>query len=177
MHRIARISLSLLAAAGLGASARAEQAQTPEQAISRLLGQGLGRAHDRLHAKYAFLPFALVLHKDGTVEQIGPGSGDIFDAQQDDTLEQDPAKVLAELQQQVIKESKTRADVVAVGFFSDTEIKLPDGSDSQAIQAEMEHAAGGCTTVYEPFNFMNDQSLAYGAQIRTKRKGIVFPCP
>ena len=178
MPRIARLPLCLLAALAAGpALSQDAAAPAPEQAISRLLGEGLEHAHQRLDAKYALQPYALVMRKGGAIVQIGGHSGDELDSQTPDTLYRDPAQVLAELQKQVATEVKQKADVVAVGFFSIAEIKLPSGEDSSAIQAELEGAAGGCTTVYEPYGFLEDQTLAYGAQIRTKRKGTIFPCP
>jgi len=177
MHRIGRISLSLLAAACLGAPALAEDPATPEQAIARLLGQGLSHSHGRLRVKFTFQPFALVLRKGGAIEQLGGHSGDELDVQQDDRLFRDPTKVLADLQQQVATEVKTKGDVVAVGFFSAAEIKLPSGRDSDAIQADLETAGGSCTTVFEPYQWIDDETPGFDAQIRTKRKGTIFPCP
>jgi hypothetical protein len=176
MHRIGRVSLCLLAAVGLSATALAEDAATPQQQVALLLGQGLAHSHERLRAKYVFLPFALVLRKGGAIEQLGGHSGGELDAATAETLDVDPAQVLADLQQSVARESKTRGDVVAVGFFSDTEIKLPDARDSKAIEAELEHRSGLCQTVFEPYGFVDGQDLATAAQITTKRKGVVFGC-
>jgi hypothetical protein len=176
MHRIRRVSLCLFAAVCLGGTALAEDAATPQQQVARLLGQGLDRSHERLRAKYVFLPFALVLRKGGEVEQYGGHSGDELDAATPDTLDVDPAKLLADLQQRVAREAKSPGDVVAVGFFLDTEVKLPNGRDSEAIEAELEHQSGFCETVFEPYGHVDGQDLAYGAQITTKRTGAVFPC-
>jgi len=179
MHRIAPLTLLALAAIACAPAPdpSAAGAPAPDAAIARLLGEGIEHAHQRLGAKYAFQPYALVLNKGGAIEQLGGHSGDELDKQNPDRLFRDPTKVLADLQQQVAKEVKTGNDVVAVGFFSDVYIKLPNGSDSRAIQADLEGAAGGCETVYEPYGWVDVDSLAFGAQIKARRKGTIFPCP
>ena len=183
MHRIGRVSLCLLVAAGAAACAGGTAAleappATPQQGLDRLLKEGLFRSQQRLQAKYLFLPFALRLGKDGSVDMLGGRSGDIFDAQTSDTPEQNPAKLLAGLQQQVAKQAKTGRDIVAVGFFSDAQVKLPNGGDSEAIQADLEHSSGLCETVFEPYDWISDQSLSFGQQIRSPREGAgaVFSC-
>ena len=184
MHRIALLALALLAAACQGGSPVTRPIATvdvatasPPQAIDRVLSEGLEHAHQRLAAKYSFQPFALVLRKDGEIAQILGMSGDVLDVQTPDTLYVDPAKTMANLQRHVETEVKTRGDVVAVGFFLDTEVKLPNGSDSRAIEAELEHAAGSCATVFQPYGWVDVDSLAFAAQIKTTRKGTIFPCP
>jgi hypothetical protein len=54
-------------------------------------------------------------------------------------------------------------------------LKLPDGSDSDAIQAEMEHVSGYCADVFLPYGRV-DGALTYGDEISTKGEGLVFRC-
>jgi len=174
LHSIAALGLGLSACAG--APVQVDPARTPEQQMERLLTEGLNQALEQVQAQYELLPFALVLHRDGSTEKLGGGSTDPLDTTNSQvSMAPDPAKLLAGLEQRVAREAKDRGDVTAVGFFSDTEVKLPSGQEKGAVRAGIEHASGACEEVFAPIGRVGND-VVYDARITEKRRGVVFTC-
>jgi len=174
-HRVVGIPLFLFAVACLAAGAGAEEQATPQQQVDRVVRQGLVTAKTQLEQTFSFLPFAVLEHADGRIETIpGPTLSEIDPL---DTPEQqaNPGWALEQLERRVTREAKANKDLRVVGIFSDAEVKLPDGSDSDAIQAEMEHVSGYCADVFLPYGRV-ENTLTYGDEIRTKGRGLAFRC-
>jgi hypothetical protein len=174
-HRIGGIALFLVAAACGADAARAQEASTPQQQVERVVREGVGYAKIQLEQEFSFLPFALLEHADGRIERILGPTGDELDPLDTPEQQADPARALRRLERRVAREAKEKGDLRVVGIFSDAEVKLPDGSDSDAIQAEMEHVSGYCADVFLPYGRVVN-TLSWGNEISTKGEGLVFRC-
>jgi hypothetical protein len=173
---MARITLlSLLAAACFVGAARAQESATPQQQVDEVAREGVTYAKTQLEQMYEFLPFAIIAHADGRSERILGPTGAELDPLDAPEQQQDPARALRELGQRVQREARARGDFRVVGIFSDTEIRLPDGKPSDAIQASLEHASGYCSDLFVPYGRVVNE-LSYGDPISAKGKGLVFSC-
>jgi len=174
-YRVGGIPLFLFAVVCLATGAGAQEKAMPQQQVDRILRQGLVTAKTQLEQEFSFLPFAVLEHADGRIETIlGPTGAELDPL---DTPEQQtrPGWALEQLERRVAREAKTKGDLRVVGIFSDAEVKLPDGSDSDAIQAEMEHVSGYCADVFLPYGRVVN-TFTYGDEIRAAGKGLVFRC-
>ena len=170
-----RILLAGVAAACIAGPARAQEAATPQQQVDAVVKQGVTSAKTQIEQMFAFLPFAIIVHADGRSERMRGPTGDELDPVDAPEQEADPGRALEELNQRVAREAKAKGDFRVVGIFSDAEVKLPDGKQSDAIQASMEHVSGYCTDVFVPYaRVVND--LSWGDPISSKGKGVVFSC-
>jgi hypothetical protein len=174
-HRTGGIALFLLSTVSWTHGVRAEEASTPQQQVDRILREGIVHAKTQLEQEFSFLPFALMQHADGRIERILGPTGDELDPLDAPEQEADPARALKGLEERVAREAKAKGDLRVVGIFSDTEVKLPNGSDSDAIQAEMEQVSGYCADIFVPYGRVVN-TLTYGDEISTKGKGLVFRC-
>ena len=173
--RIAGIPLFLFAAACWAHPAGAQEAVTPQQQVDRIVREGVGYAKTQLEQEFSFLPFAVIQHADGRIERIFGPTGDELDALDTPELQGDPARALSLLERRVEREAKAKGDFRVVGVFSDDDVKLPDGHESDAIQAEMEHVSGYCANVYLPYGRV-ENALSYGEEISAAGQGLVFRC-
>jgi hypothetical protein len=167
--------LAGIAAACLAGGARAQEAATPQQQVDAVVKEGITYARAQIEQMFQFLPFAIVVHADGRSERIGGPTGAELDPVDAPEEEADPARALGELKRRVEREAKAEGDFRVVGIFSDTEVKLPDGKTSDAIQAGVEHVSGCCTDVFLPYGRVVN-GLAWGDPISSKGKGLVFSC-
>jgi hypothetical protein len=175
MHRAAGIPILLFAVACLVAAAGAQESATPQQQVDGVVRQGLLTAKTQLEQEFSFLPFAVLEHADGRIETLLGPTGDELDPLDTPELQADPARALEQLQRRVEREAKTRGDLRVIGIFSDDDVKLPDGTVSDAIQAEMEHVSGYCKDIFLPYG-REVNNLTYGQEISTPGKGLVFRC-
>jgi hypothetical protein len=174
-HRAGGIALFVFSTACCSAGARAADASTPQQQVERVVKEGVASAKTQLEQEFSFLPFALLEHADGRIERILGPTGNVLGPLDTPEQQADPAWALRQLERQVAREAKASGDLRVVGIFSDAEVKLPDGSDSDAIQAGMEHVSGYCADVFLPYARVVN-SLTYGDEISTKGEGLVFRC-
>lgn len=174
-HRTGGIALFLFAAACWTHGARAEEASTPQQQVDRIVREGVVYAKTQLEQEFSFLPFALIQHADGRIERILGPTGAELDALDTPELQDDPNRALSLLELRVEREAKAKGDFSVVGIFSDDDVKLPDGRQSDAIQAEMEHVSGYCADIYLPYGRV-ENTLSYGNEISTQGAGLVFRC-
>ena len=174
-HRSGGIPLFLFAAACWVDGARAQEAATPQQQVDQIVREGVGYAKVQLEQEFSFLPFAVIQHADGRIERILGPTGDELDALDTPDLQGDPARALTLLERRVEREAKAKGDFRVVGIFSDDDVKLPDGRQSDAIQAEMEHVSGYCANVFLPYGRV-ENTLSYGEQISAAGQGLVFRC-
>jgi hypothetical protein len=164
------IALAML----LVTSAAAEES-TPEQQVEALLRVGLAHAKDMLEGGQEFDPYAYVARSNGSTARIegadeyadpnltGPGGGEIG-----------PEKALERIVQKLTSEQRKAADLVTIGIFVDTDIKLPKLGETSAVQARMEHESGFCTDVYYPYSRLVEDELVFGHPVSTHNDGAVF---
>jgi hypothetical protein len=170
-----RILLAGLAAACLAGAARAQEAATPQQQVDAVVKEGVTYAKTQIEQMFSFLPFAIVMHADGRTERFRAPTGDELDPVDAPEQEADPGWALEQLNRRIAREATVKGDFRVVGIFSNAEVALPDGKQSDAIQASMEHASGYCTDVFLPYaRVVND--LTWGDPISSKGKGLVFSC-
>jgi hypothetical protein len=175
-HRIGGIPLFVLAAACSATGAGAQQAATtPKEQVDRIVREGMVTARTQLDQEFSFLPFAVLEHADGRVETILGPTGDELDPLDTPELQADPARAQKQLERRVVREAKTRGDLRVIGIFSDDDVKLADGTVSDAIQADMEHVSGYCVDIFLPYG-REVNNLTYGKEISTPGKGLVFRC-
>ncbi len=169
-----RTTLLCSAIACFAAVAAAEEPPVPP-AFEGILRDGVAQAKGYLDAQSAFMPFALLRKSDGSTHSILPQTGAELDAARDTGLERDPARALPVMTERVRRETaKGGYDIVAI--LADVDVKLPNGSQSDAIQVGIEPASGPCLDVYIPYARADDGSATYGERISGPRQGAVFGC-
>ena len=141
MHRGSGVALLLLAAAVGAREGRAQDAAAAKQQVDEILRDGLSYAKTQIEQEFSFLPFAVIRHADGRIERILGPTGDELDPLDTPELQAHPERALEQLQRRVQQQAKARGDFQVVGIFSDAEVKLPDGADSDAIQAVFDELA------------------------------------
>lgn len=165
-----------LFAALLGADgAGAQDTPTAQQQVEGIVREGVAYAKIQLEQEFSFLPFAVIQHADGRIERLLGPTGAELDALDTPELQADPDRALSLLELRVERLAKAKGDFSVVGIFSDDDVKLPDGRQSDAIQAEMEHVSGYCADVYLPYGRV-ESTLTYGEQISEPGQGLVFRC-
>lgn len=167
-------ALSLfITVATLFAGAAIADDRTPVEQVEGLLKLGLAHAKDILEGGEEFDPFAYVAHSDGSTARVG-GTGVIDDGNTQSGAEIGPEAAIERIEKQLVAERESRGDLVTIGIFADTEIKLPKLGTTSAVQARMEHESGYCTDVYYPYSRLSEGELVFGRAVSTHNDGAVF---
>lgn len=170
-------ALLVLATTGWAAAALAQPADGAKQPIESVLREGIGTAKIQIEQTFSFDPFAVVEHSDGRLETLaGQSGGKWLEPIDSPELQADPKLALEQLRRRVKRLAEEKGDLAAVGIFIDDDVKLPDGSDSDAIHAELEQVSGSCVDVFVPYG-RSGENVEYGDEIREKGDGgLVFRC-
>jgi hypothetical protein len=166
--------LSLLVAMSmvLAGSAVADD-RTPIEQVEQLLKVGLAHAKDILEGGAEFDPYAYVARSNGSTDRVG-GENRFGGGNTPGGEEIGPEAAIEGIVKQLVDERESRGDLVTIGIFADTEIKLPKLGTTSAVQARMEHESGYCTDVYYPYSRLDEGELVFGHAVSTHNDGAVF---
>ena len=172
-----RIALVFCALACFGGAARAEGPAVPP-AFDGVLRDGITQAKNYLDAQDSFMPFALLQNKDGKTHSILPQTGAELNAPRDTELERNPADAVRVMNERVKRET-AKGGYAVVAILTDDEVKLPDGSVSDAIRVGLESPSGPCVDVFVPYHRDTSGDVLFEGEkqrVTAPRQGTVFGC-
>jgi len=153
----------LLIAAVAGPAAAEEPAAAPED-VALLVEGGVEIAKKELVERGELAPFAFFMALDGRVQRVTPKQG----------VELPPSEALLELLQASFRQRAAAGECRAIAVFADVVIALPDGRQSDALQAGVEHRSGFCANYFYPYRRAPDGALAFEPLVSGRRRGVVF---